>query len=74
MGGIMSSAKQFREFALECMHRADEARDERQRQALRGLAEQWMRAAVQMPPSSISRIEPRYTFGAWRNAVRSKSP
>jgi len=68
----MSSPKRFHEFALECMHRAEEAHDERQRQALLGLAAQWMQAAVQAPRSSMNRMEPRYTFAAWRNAARSK--
>jgi hypothetical protein len=69
----MSSRKQFREFALECMYRAEETRDERQRQALLGMAAQWMRAAVYVDRSPMGRMGPRDTFGAWRNAARSKA-
>jgi hypothetical protein len=53
----MSSPNQFREFALECMHRAEEARDQRQRQALLGMAARWMRAAVRVERSSIDLVD-----------------
>jgi hypothetical protein len=47
----MSSPKEFREFAVECMRQAEESRDERQRQMLLDLAARWMRAAVQVERS-----------------------
>jgi hypothetical protein len=53
----MASLKQFREFALECMQRAAETRDERQRQALLGMAERWMRVAVRAERSSINVLD-----------------
>jgi len=53
----MCSPKQFREFALECMRRAEEAHDERQRQALLAMAARWMRAAVRVEGSSIGPLD-----------------
>ena len=47
----MCTPRQFREFALECMHLAAETNDERQRQILLGMAARWMRAAVQLEQS-----------------------
>jgi hypothetical protein len=49
----MLSPNEFREFALEYMHRAQGTRDERQRQALLEMAGRWMRAAVQVERSAI---------------------
>lgn len=47
----MASPKDFRAFARQCLRWAEEARDERHRQVLRDLAQQWMRAAVQLEKS-----------------------
>jgi hypothetical protein len=69
----MSSPKRFHEFALECMHRAEEAHDERKRQALLGMAAHWMRAAARAPRLSMGRVETRYSFGTRRNAARLRA-
>ena len=45
---VLASPKDFREFALQCLRWAEEARDERHRQVLLDLAKQWMRAALQL--------------------------
>jgi hypothetical protein len=42
----MSSAKEFREFAQECLRWAEETRDEKERQALLDLAKQLAHAAL----------------------------
>ena len=44
----MPSPKEFREFALDCLRRAHEAREERGRQMLLDMAAHWMRAAIQV--------------------------
>lgn len=49
--------RRFREFALECTRRAEEARDERQRRAWLGLAARWLQAAVQVERSSIALLD-----------------
>ena len=45
---LMPSPKEFREFALECLRRADQTREERIRQILLNMAAHSMRAAVQV--------------------------
>lgn len=47
----MASPKDFRAFALQCLRWAEETRDERHRQVLRDLAQQWMRAAAELEKS-----------------------
>ena len=42
----MSSPKEFREFAHECVRWANETTDEHERQALLDLAKQWTHAAL----------------------------
>jgi len=44
----MSPPKEFREFALDCLRRADQTPEERSRQMLLDMAAHWMRAAVQL--------------------------
>ena len=44
--GVMSSPKEFRDFALRCMRWAEQAGDEKQRYLWLEMAAYWMRAAV----------------------------
>lgn len=46
--GVMSSPKEFRDFALKCMLWAEQAGDEKQRYLWLEMAAYWMRAAVQL--------------------------
>ena len=50
----MLPPKEFREFALDCLHRADEATEKRNRQMLLDMAAHWMRAAVQLEKTIIA--------------------
>jgi hypothetical protein len=44
----MSSPREFRKFALDCLRRAQNARDETERQLLLDFAVRWMRAVINM--------------------------
>jgi hypothetical protein len=44
----MSSPREFREFALDCLRRSQNARDETERQLLLDFAARWMRAVINM--------------------------
>ena len=44
----MSSPREFRELALDCLRRAQNARDETERQLLLDFAARWMRAVIKM--------------------------
>jgi hypothetical protein len=47
-----SSAKEFREFAEECLRRADETKSERHRQVLMSLATTLVQAAMRLERGS----------------------
>ena len=42
----MTSAREFRELALDCLRRAQQTRDDKERLILLEAAARWMRAAV----------------------------
>ena len=42
----MTTPAEFREFALDCLHWAEDARDPAQRDTLLGIAHTWMKAAI----------------------------
>lgn len=47
----MTSPKEYRQFAQECMRAAEETNDEEQRQLFLDMAKQWMQAALQVEGS-----------------------
>jgi hypothetical protein len=51
-----SSPKEFREFAEECLRRADETKSERHRKALLSLATTLVQSALQLERSSLALI------------------
>jgi hypothetical protein len=51
-GDMPSSAKEFREFAEECLRRADETKSERHRQVLLSLATTLVQAAMRLERGS----------------------
>jgi hypothetical protein len=53
----VSSPDKFRAFALVCMRRATESREQRAQEILFSLAAHWMRAARQAERSSVVRID-----------------
>jgi hypothetical protein len=42
----MTTPAEFREFALDCLHWADDAKDAGQRDTLLGMAHMWMNTAI----------------------------
>jgi hypothetical protein len=47
-GDAPFSSKEFRELALDCVHRLENARDETERRLLLDLAARWMRAVINL--------------------------
>src|SRR5262249_42299478 len=51
-GAVMTSANEYREFALECIRTAKKAQNENHREILLDMARQWMNSAVEAERST----------------------
>jgi hypothetical protein len=59
-GCVMSKADDFRQYADEALRSANEAKSEKQKQALIDLARTWTQAALKADASAFNHKAPKY--------------
>jgi hypothetical protein len=62
----MDTAKEYRQYANECLHSADEAATDEQRQSFLGMARDWTLAAVRLESAAIlEAASQQRAYSAW---------